>query len=505
MYICKLIVIVAQGRQFATTTIMKKLHLLVLKSYIGPFIATFFISLFLILMQFLWKFIDDLVGKGLEWYVIGELLFYASGTFVPLALPLAVLLSSIMTMGTMGEHYELVAFKSAGISLRKIMMPLITISFFLVFVAFYFSNNVLPVANLRMLSLLYDIRQQRPALNIAEGVYFRGIDNYVIRISEKEPDGITIRGVKIYDHSDRRGNVSLTTAEWGTMVVSPDQSTLVFTLHNGTNYLEVDNQDPFSRERPFQRTSFERQEIRFDLGIFDMTRTDQDLFRGSHQMLRLDQLIVFEDSISNDIDTRKNHFRLDYMARIFYLNSVRDADFEHTTGVKVDSDQIVERLDPNRAAIVVDRALSLVRSNKESTNLMHEELRQRNRALARYKIEFHRKFTLSIACVVLFLIGAPMGAIIRKGGFGLPMVISVLFFVVFHVISITGEKFVREGVLEAHIGMWIAPMILLPIGILLTYKASTDSTIMDMDSYLGRIQKLKNLFIKNRSKKQLPS
>lgn len=475
---------------------MKKLHLLVLKSYIGPFFATFFISLFLILMQFLWKFVDDLVGKGLEWYVIGELLFYASGTFVPLALPLAVLLSSIMTMGNMGEHYELVAFKSAGISLRKIMMPLISISIILVFVAFYFSNNVLPVANLKMLSLLYDIRQQRPALNITEGVYFRGIDNYVIRISEKEPDGVTIRGIKIYDHTDRRGNVSLTVAEWGTMAVSEDQSTLLFNLYNGTNYHEVNQSNPFSTERPFQRTSFQQQRIRFDLGIFDLTRTDQDLFRGSHQMLRLDQLIVFEDSISGDIEERKNHFRADYLSRIFYLNSIRNDNFDSLTGKPVNLAQITERFQHQRTSFAVDRALSLVRSNKENSNLFHEEIRQRNRSLARYKIEFHRKFTLSIACVVLFLIGAPMGAIIRKGGFGLPVVVSVLFFVVFHVISITGEKFVREGVLEAHIGMWIAPMVLLPIGVLLTYKASTDSSVMDMDSYLRRFDKVKKLFFK---------
>jgi len=475
---------------------MKKLHLLVLKSYIGPFFATFFISLFLILMQFLWKFVDDLVGKGLEWYVIGELLFYASGTFVPLALPLAVLLSSIMTMGNMGEHYELVAFKSAGISLRKIMMPLISISIILVFVAFYFSNNVLPVANLKMLSLLYDIRQQRPALNITEGVYFRGIDNYVIRISEKEPDGVTIRGIKIYDHTARRGNVSLTVAEWGTMTVSEDQSTLLFNLYNGTNYHEVNQRNPFSTERPFQRTSFQQKRIRFDLGIFDLTRTDQDLFRGSHQMLRLDQLIVFEDSISRNIEERKGHFRADYMSRIFYLNSVRNDNFDSLAGKPINLAQITERFQHQRASFVVDRALSLVRSNKESSNLFHEEIRQRNRTLARYKIEFHRKFTLSIACIVLFLIGAPMGAIIRKGGFGLPVVVSVLFFVVFHVISITGEKFVREGVLEAHIGMWIAPMVLFPIGILLTYKASTDSSVMDMDSYIRRLDKLKKLFAK---------
>ena len=479
---------------------MKKLHKLVVKSYLGPFLMTFFISLFLILMQFLWKFIDDLVGKGLEWYIIAELLFYASGTFVPLALPLAVLLSSIMTMGNMGEHYELVAFKSAGISLRKIMMPLIAISFFLVVVAFFFSNNVLPVANLRMLSLLYDVRQQRPALNIAEGVYFRGIDNYVIKISDKKPDGETLQGIKIYDHSDRRGNVSLTVAESGTMLVTPDRNTLVFTLYNGTNYHDVSTANPFSLERPFQRTSFDEQVMRFDLGFLELRRTDQELFKTSHQMLRLDQLIVFEDSLSTDIDNRKSTFIHDYLSRMHYFNTTINENFDSIQGQPPHFATIIDTLQLHRAGLLLARARSLARSNKEQTYFMTEELRQRNRALARYKIEFHRKFTLSLACVVLFLIGAPLGAIIRKGGFGLPVVISVIFFVIFHVLSITGEKFVREGVLEAHIGMWIAPMILLPVGIWLTIKASTDSSIMDAHSYQKFMDRIGRFFQKKKIK-----
>lgn len=479
---------------------MKKLHKLVVKSYLGPFLMTFFISLFLILMQFLWKFIDDLVGKGLEWYIIAELLFYASGTFVPLALPLAVLLSSIMTMGNMGEHYELVAFKSAGISLRKIMTPLIAISFFLVVVAFFFSNNVLPVANLRMLSLLYDVRQQRPALNIAEGVYFRGIDNYVIKISDKKPDGETLQGIKIYDHSDRRGNVSLTVAESGTMLVTPDRNTLVFTLYNGTNYHDVSTANPFSLERPFQRTSFDEQIMRFDLGFLELRRTDQELFKTSHQMLRLDQLIVFEDSLSTDIDNRKSTFIHDYLSRMHYFNTTINENFDSIKGQPPHFATIIDTLQLHRAGLLLDRARSLARSNKEQTYFMTEELRQRNRALARYKIEFHRKFTLSLACVVLFLIGAPLGAIIRKGGFGLPVVISVIFFVIFHVLSISGEKFVREGVLEAHIGMWIAPMILLPVGIWLTIKASTDSSIMDAHSYQKFMDRIGRFFKKKKIK-----
>jgi lipopolysaccharide export system permease protein len=473
---------------------MKKLHKLVLQSYLGPFVVTFFIALFIILMQFVWKYIDDLVGKGLEWYIIAELLFYASATFVPMALPLAVLLSSIMTMGSMGEHYELVGFKSAGISLRKILWPMVVISLFLVVVAFYFSNNVLPVANLKMYSLLYDVRQQRPAFNIMEGVYYKGIENYVIKVEDKDSDGTTLRDIKIYDHTDKRGNVNLTVAEWGTMLVTPDKRTLVFTLYNGTNYQDIQQQNPRDQSKPFQRTQFSEQIMRFDLSAFDLTRTDEELFKSHFQMLTLDQLIFFEDSLSGELKTRKESYLNDYYKRLAYFSL---SDTEKLGSLTEDQIVPVDFMTAGSTITVqqnIDRSISLVRSNKDHTFFSQDEFRQRGRTLARYQIEFHRKFTLSFACVVLFLIGAPLGAIIRKGGFGLPVVISVLFFVVFHVLSITGEKFAREGVLAAHQGMWIAPLVLLPIGILLTIKASTDSSLFDIDSYVKRFEKFVGVF-----------
>ncbi|MEE4177008.1 MAG: LptF/LptG family permease [Bacteroides sp.] len=475
---------------------MKKLHKLVLTSYLGPFIVTFFIALFIILMQFVWKYIDDLVGKGLEWYVIAELLFYASATFVPMALPLAVLLSSIMTMGSMGEHYELVGFKSAGISLRKILWPMVVISMVLVAVAFYFSNNVLPVANLKMYSLLYDVRQQRPAFNIIEGVYYKGIENYVIKVEDKESDGTTLRDIKIYDHTDKRGNVNLTVADWGTMLLTPDKRTLVFTLFNGTNYQDIRQQNPRDPSKPFQRTHFSEQVMRFDLSAFDLNRTDEELFKSNFQMLTLDQLVFFEDSLSRELNARKESYINDYYKRLAYFSLADPEKMQNMPIEQIVPIDIMKSGSPSSVQLVIDRALSLVRSNKDHAFFSHDEFRQRGRTLARYQIEFHRKFTLSFACVVLFLIGAPLGAIIRKGGFGLPVVISVLFFVVFHVLSITGEKFAREGVLAAHQGMWIAPLVLLPVGIILTVKASTDSSLFDVDSYLKRFEKFFGVFRK---------
>ncbi len=486
---------------------MKKLHKLVITSYIGPFIVTFFISLFILLMQFLWKYIDDLVGKGLEWYVIAELLFYFTATFVPLALPLAVLLSSIMTMGKMGEHYELVAFKSAGISLRRILWPMVMISMVLVIAAFYFSNNVLPAANLKGLSLLYDVRQQRPAFNITEGIYYHGIDNFVIRVDEKDDGGQTLRGIKIYDHSDRKGNVNLTIAEWGNMAVTEDKRYLVLTLYNGTNYQEDADLGPLERTRPFQRTHFRKQVQKFDLSMFDLARTDENLFRGNFRMLNISQLIHFEDSLSHQLDRRKESFIRTYKRRFHHLmqlqENVDSVMFSSTEPMNdtfrfADTDYLIKSdIDVRQ---VYANTMDMVRTNRSQTNMSHEDFRQRKRTLARYQIEFHRKFTLSFACIVLFLIGAPLGAIIRKGGFGLPLVISVLLFVVFHVISMMGEKFVREGVLEAHQGMWLAPTALLPVGILLTIKATTDSSLLDTDSYLQQIEKFFNFLIRKKTK-----
>ncbi len=471
---------------------MKKLHSLVIRTYAGPFVMTFFIALFILLMQFLWKYVDDLVGKGLEWYIIGELLFYASATFVPLALPLAILLSSIMTMGSLGENYELVALKSAGISLTRIMWPLIVISIFFVLAAFYFSNNVLPVANLKMMSLLYDVRQQRPAFNIMEGIYYKGIDNFVIRVEEKDGDGSILRNIKIYDHTDRRGNTNVTMAEWGTMKMTEDRMDLVLTLYNGSNYQEVEPRDSRDLSRPLQRTFFEEQVRKFDLSGFALARTDEDLFRSNFRMLNINQLLHYEDSLSSLITTRQEDFVRNSFSKLYFystLDSLTKASLDTLEDLKLPDLWTIER--SNHRKLAAEAAMNNVRQLKESALFNQEDTRNRKRGLARYQIEFHRKFTLSFACLVLFMIGAPLGAIIRKGGFGLPVVVSVLFFVLFHVMSITGEKFVREGVLEAWQGMWMSIFFFLPIAIVLIIQATTDSSLMDMDSYLAKIARFK--------------
>jgi lipopolysaccharide export system permease protein len=451
---------------------MKKLYWFILKSYLGPLVMTFFIALFILLMQFLWKYIDDLVGKGLEWYVIAKLLFFASSTFVPYALPLAILLSSLMMFGNLGEHYELVAMKSAGISLNRIMRPLVIVSILISLLGFYFSNVILPTANLKFLSLLFDIREKKLAFNIKEGVFYNGIDGYVIRVEKKDQDGNTIRGVMIYDHIKHQGNVSLTVAQWGKMELTPDKRFLIFRLYNGTNYEERTDLRGANITFPFQHTRFNEQYQQFDLSTFQLTRTDEKLFKNNFEMMNTSQLRKSIDSIQKDILRERENFSKFFTQNYSNL-SVSDTVKKppgNKSGSKLPK-SIFSDFSSIERNTIMETAKNAAFSLKENLKSTGETFYAKQKSLYRYQVAMHKKFTFSIACFLLFFIGAPLGAIIRKGGLGLPAVISTIFFILFWILSITGEKYAIEGVLPAYQGIWIAPLVLLPIGVFLTYKA----------------------------------
>jgi lipopolysaccharide export system permease protein len=468
---------------------MKKVYLLVFRSYLGPLILTFFVALFILLMQFLWKYIDDLVGKGLEWYIVLELLFYASSTFVPLALPLAILLSSIMTFGNLGEHYELVAMKSSGISLWKIMRPLIILSIVISGIAFYFSNNVLPIANLKFKSLLYDVRKQKLALDIPEGVFYKGIDNFVIRVGEKDKNGKTIRDVIIYNHSEKKGNTDMTVADSGYMELTPDGRYLIFHLFDGFNYTELHDQKDYTRQRQFQKTKFGEQYRRFDLSGFAMTRTDENLFKNNYSMLNLTQLKDAIDSLGLQDSQKKKDFSEAFNRHYSHYPGIDSSSFDSLAAY----DSLAGPLAGFRKADklrIVQRATNKARSIKSNIEWQRNDQESKREWLAKHKVAWHRKFTLSFACLVLFFIGAPLGAIIRKGGLGLPVVMSVLFFVLFHIITITGEKSAIAGAVGIPFGMWVASAVLLPLGIFLTIKATSDSPLLDFDIWKRRFEQL---------------
>jgi len=464
---------------------MKKLNLYMLKSYLGPFVFTFFIALFILLLQFLWKYIDDLVGKGLEWYIIAKLMFYASSTFVPLALPLAILLSSLMTFGNMGEHYELVAMKAAGISLRKAMKPLVILSLLLSIGAFLFSNYVLPVANLKFGSLLYDVRQQKLAFNISEGIYYHGLEGFVIRVGKKAKDNKTIYDVKIYNHSKNQGNITVTTAERGTMQLSADQKNLIFTLYDGNTYNDVTTVSRYRISRPFEATSFKKQILNFDLAQFQLNRTNEELFKTHYSMLNIQQLNHSIDSLSNKHIASKDRYLGNFLKKYSYLGDTTQSLPIPKTVTKKDSIAlpILDNFEISNHKEIMEVALRGARSAKENILAFNKELESRRQIITKHEVVWHQKFKLSIACFIFFFIGAPLGAIIRKGGLGLPVVVSVLFFVLYHVISMTGEKAAKTGEWNVEFGLWLSTLIVLPLGLFLTYKATTDAQLMDTESW----------------------
>lgn len=463
-----------------------------LRSYLGPLVLTFFISLFILVMNFVWKYIDDLVGKGLEWHVIARLLFYASTTFVPLALPLAILLSSLMTFGNFGERYELVAAKSAGISLSTVMRPLIVLSVLISIGAFFFSNNILPLTNLKFKSILYDVKQQKLALNIREGIFYNDIEGFVIRIGKKESDGSTIRDVVIYDHTSRSGNTNVTKASWGKMTQSDNGNFLDLTLYDGYNYDEkVDRRNQV--KRPFQRTFFTEQYRRFDLSDFKMIRTDEDLFKNHYQMLNLKQLEESTDSLENEMQNRTDAFVKSSLTSYTFMERA-DSVIPLDSGIVVKERlALLSKMSKNEKVQTLEKALNNARNAKGTIEYQRNEMLERAELIRKHDVEWHLKFTLSFACLVLFFIGAPFGAIIRKGGLGLPLVISVVLFVIYHVISMIGKKSVIAGSMDALTGMWLSSVVLLPLGILLTYKATNDSPLFDVDIWVIKV----NNFLKN--------
>ena len=433
-------------------------------------------------MQFLWVYVDDLVGKGLSFKIILELFFHASVTFVPMALPLAILLASIMSFGDLGEHYELVAIKASGISIWKAMKPLFIFSVMLSGLAFVFSNSINPVATLKFKTLLFDVRKQKLAFDIKEGVFYRDIENYVIYVDKKGTDGSTIYGVKIYDHTDRLGNNRIIVADSGVMSLSPNQRSIVFTLYNGNNYTE-DNSDKekYRVNRPFERMSFREEQIKFSLASFDLTRTNEDMFKSYQAMMNIHQLSTALDSLEKRYDVKQEDFSRSFQRRLANHEAIRDERLE----VRDDSLSsqlstlnsqlewpLIDHLDSTVRAKVLEIASGTARNAKDNVAFNKQDLGAQDLNIKRHKKEWHKKFTLSFACIIFFLIGAPLGTIIRKGGLGLPVVVSVLFFVIYYIISTVAERTAEYGDMNMFLGVWLSSLLILPIGLFLTIKAT---------------------------------
>ena len=417
-----------------------------------------------------------MVGKGLDIRVVLELMFYASATFFPLALPLSVLLSTIMAFGKLSETYELVAFKSAGVSLLRVMLPLISVVLLICGIAFVFANNFIPKANLKFHSLLFDIRAQRPSFDIKEGQFYSGIDGYVIRISHKVKNSKIVKGVMIYDHTANKGSNIVLTADSGILETGPNQQSLNVLLYHGHRYEEMESNIHVKSSFPLNRQYFESYNLKFDLTAFKLSRTKEELFKNHWEMLNINQLQDYTDSMNRVIDT--NLKNVPAFARPFinfYADPKFYTNYKPIPQIPTYKSSYLELTKKESHKSTLEIAMVNSRSLKQLMEEQATALRNNEELRARFEIEWHRKFSLSLACLTLFFIGAPLGAIIRKGGLGMPTVVAIFMFLIFYVLNITFEKSAKQVSIDALSGMWIPTLILMPIGLYLTYKANNDS------------------------------
>ena len=486
-----------------------------LQTFLPLFIMTFGICLFIVLMQFLWRYIDDMVGKGLGIPVLGEMFFYAALFLLPMALPLAILLASLMTFGNLGERLELLAMKSAGVSLIHIMRPLIITIGIISIGAFFFQNNAMPVVQVKLYSLLYSMRQKSPELDIPEGVFYGEITGYNVYVKEKNNQTGLLKDVMIYDYSKGFNNARVILADSGRLKTSADKLFLVLSLFNGESFENLSEGQTGSNNRktavPYRRETFSTKDILIDFDA-NFTRTDESFMQNQYMGKQLKDLQTSIDSMTVRLDSikainSKNVYDMSYkktfskpkrelsqQAETGTGNTATANDADSLTKISnepvkiINFDSLYKAEAPSGQAALLVRAKSNIESVKADYYFKAATLGDEAYKVRRHLTEWHKKFTLSFACMVFFFIGAPLGAIIRKGGLGMPVVISVILFIFYYIIYNIGFKMARDGIWEAWEGMWLSSAILAPLGIFLTYKAVNDSVILNADTYLNAIK-----------------
>lgn len=474
----------------------KKLDKLIIKAFIGPFVATFFITVLVLVMQFFWLYIDDFVGKGLSVNIIMEFIWYQSASLVPLALPLAVLLSSLMTFGNLGESFELIAIKAAGISLLRFMRPLFIVTLFICGIAFLFSNYIIPVANLKSRTLLADIVYAKPSFDLREGVFYDKISGFAIKIGEKEENDSVIRNIIIYEQSSGMQDNFIIASD-GVMRVSENKRYMDFILKNGWRYEERPSQAGAGTE--YIRMGFKEYKRQFDLSSFGLQqRTADSVNKNNARMLSMRQLNIAIDSIQKLNSRTAQKIRTDVFGSMAFSKYMDSA----WTTVPATTAKSFEQLIPDSIqAFVNQKVHNVLNSIRTSVEIVSSQYEEGQRNLRLHQIEWHRKISLSVACLVLFLIGAPLGSIIRKGGLGSPLVFAIIFFMLFYFSSTTGEKFSKEGSVDPQLGMWLSTIFLVPIGLFLIYKAMHDSQLFNKEFYSRAGRRVKALFGKSQRKK----
>ena len=491
---------------------MKKIHKLVLKAYLGPLVVTFFIITFILMMNFVWRYIDELVGKGLEPSVIAELLMYATMNMIPMGLPLAILLATIMTMGNLGENHELLAMKSAGMSLRKIMMPLFMVIGIVSVGSFFLINDLVPHANRKMYSMLFDIKQQRPSLEFQDGLFFNGINGIGIRVDKQDPDTKLLKGVLIYDNRSAYNDVTTTIADSGYIRMSPDNRYLLVTLMKGESFerthSNANNRSQTKDISRLRRSRFARQEVRILMDDVSAQQLDKRALESNPITMDMRDLERHIDTLDKQVNKLAiSTYNPMLRERIF----VRDPDgIAPVDSIKVDRSHKIYQADFIDSLSNLDTRTKFRIYNKAYSDAGNigtlQSKKQENEAnkalveLYRSNNEWHRKLTLPVSIFIFFLIGAPLGAIIRKGGLGMPIVISLIFFVVYYIISISGEKYAREGEWTSLLGMWIPIIILTPLALVLMFKANNDSPLFNLDWYREGVKRIRKKISRKRKR-----
>lgn len=473
---------------------IKRLYLFLLKSYMGTFLATFLICLFVVLMQFLWKYVDDMVGKGLGVGVLLEFFYYAALSLVPQALPLAILLASLMTFGNFGERLELLAMKAAGISLFRIMRPYLVFISFVCVGAFFFANNAQPKIQIKLLTLLASMRHKTPDVDIPEGSFYDGISGYSVYVRTKDRQHGMLRNLMIYDLTKGFENAVVTAADSGKLLVSEDKKYLILDLYSGESFENLKEQKTATRNVPYRRESFSFKEVLIEFDS-NFKMDGDEVASNKHMSKNLARLNRSMDSLSRISDSMRVSTAMSFKGKVFNRTSydftpVSRYNLENYN--KYDLSAAFDTLPKGTRLNLLNDALREVRNIRAGMDFQADVQGNIDRQIRKHDIERHRKFTLSVACIIFFFIGAPLGAIIRKGGLGMPLVVSVLFFIVYYVIDNWGYKMAREGVWYVWCGIWLSSIILFPLGVILTYQAATDKFISL--SEFNIIKKIKGFF-----------
>ena len=442
--------------------------------------------MFVFFLIHVFTYMDDMIGKGMPFWVLAKFFAYSFITFIPVAMPLAVLLSSIMTFGNLAENYELAAMKSSGLSLFKILRPLFGFILVLALFTFIFNNFILIHVTKTSAKLLWDIRQAKPTLSIKEGVYYNQLKGYSIKTAKKNKDGKTLYNLSIYDHHEGLGNNVQLYADSGYMKSSADTNYLQISLNDGVRYEDVIKEDAHKNTRPLMQLFFKQLNVNVDMSDFKMKNTEEELFNGHHEMMNIWQIDREIDTFNLDIGKKhqylKNQFNNYFFTRTYHNATIKKPHLVLNTFYKG-----LNKEDFRRS---VENAQNLVRNSSGFIDSVNDELKGLNYRKTDFLLGWHKKINISFACIILFFVGASLGAIIRKGGMGLPVVVAVIFFLLYYIVNIVYERLVDEGIYNVVFGAWFPLFLFLPLAIFLTYTAAKDSAILDITAYTDAFKKL---------------